>query len=179
MTKSPPTNSSYWVVPQKLLAGAYPGAAEADAHRQKIEQLLDGGVQVFLSLMEADETNHEGKRFTPYEAEVLTQNPEAKCVRFPIVDCDVPTQSEMSEILDAIDSYHENGKAVYVHCWGGVGRTGTVVACWLLRKGLATTENVFEVLQQLRQHDRERGFRRSPETDIQWQFVREWKKFAS
>lgn len=179
MIHPPPTSSSYWVVPQKLLAGVYPGAAEANAHRQKIRQLLAGGVRVFLSLMEADETNHEGKHFNPYEREVLAQDPDAKCVRFPIVDCNIPTRATMTEILDAIDSYHENGQAVYVHCWGGVGRTGTVVACWLLRKGIAMPDNVFEVLQELRQHDQERRFRRSPETDIQWQFVREWNESSS
>ena len=110
---------------------------------------------------------------------MIAQNAEAECVRFPIVDGNIPTQTEMTKILEAIDSYNENDQAVYVHCWGGVGRTGTVIACWLLRKRLASKENVFDVLKQLRQHDQERGFRRSPETDIQWQFVREWNGFAS
>ena len=35
----------------------------------------------------------------------------------------------------AIDEAMSAGKAVYVHCWGGVGRTGTVVGCWLVRHG--------------------------------------------
>ena len=38
----------------KVAAGADPGAAEADAHRQKVEQLLDGGVQVFHNQWQPD-----------------------------------------------------------------------------------------------------------------------------
>ena len=41
----------------------------------------------------------------------------------------------MASILDAIDAALDGGKTVYVHCWGGVGRTGTVVGCWLVRHG--------------------------------------------
>lgn len=29
------------------------------------------------------------------------------------------------------------GQTVYVHCYGGIGRTGTVVGCWLVRHGLS------------------------------------------
>ncbi|MFZ5949388.1 MAG: fused DSP-PTPase phosphatase/NAD kinase-like protein [Candidatus Rifleibacteriota bacterium] len=29
------------------------------------------------------------------------------------------------------------GKPVYVHCWGGLGRTGVVVGCWSRRHGEA------------------------------------------
>lgn len=32
-------------------------------------------------------------------------------------------------ILDAIDARLEAGKSVYVHCWGGIGRTDTVAGC--------------------------------------------------
>jgi protein-tyrosine phosphatase len=35
----------------------------------------------------------------------------------------------MTTILDAIDESMTAGKPVYVHCWGGMGRTGTVIGC--------------------------------------------------
>ena len=60
----------------------------------------------------------------------------------------------MTAILDAIDTSLTGGRLVYVHCWGGVGRTGTVVGCWLLRHGLATRDAVLDTLAQLRQHTR-------------------------
>ena len=33
----------------------------------------------------------------------------------------------MTAILNAIDESMTAGKPVYVHCWGGAGRTGTVI----------------------------------------------------
>ena len=80
----------------------------------------------------------------------------------------------MTAILDAIDDSLTAGKPTYVHCWGGVGRTGTVIGCWLLRHGLAEPSNVLEVLMRLRKQDQERRQRMSPETAEQQRFVKSW-----
>ncbi|MFN7629174.1 MAG: hypothetical protein ACK5PZ_20300, partial [Pirellula sp.] len=61
-----------------------------------------------------------------------------------------------------------------VHCYGGIGRTGTVVSCWLLRHGYATNQNVFEILRELRQADEERAWRDAPENEKQKSFVLQW-----
>ncbi len=172
----PPTNSSYWVKTGLLLAGAYPGDAKPEAHRAKIKALLNANVRVFLSLMEADETNHNGAPFVPYDAVVSSEQTEAACVRYPITDLSVPIHMEMLSILDAIDDCHKDGKVVYVHCWGGVGRTGTVIGCWLLRHKLATKDSVFTVLKKLRQADVDRGYRESPENEKQKNFVASWNE---
>lgn len=81
----------------------------------------------------------------------------------------------MTAILDAIDDSLAAGRATYVHCWGGVGRTGTVVACWPLRHAMATQANVLDVLASLRKQDYERGHRESPENAEQRQFVASWR----
>jgi hypothetical protein len=78
-------------------------------------------------------------------------------------------------ILDAIDNSVKAGKPAYVHCRGGVGRTGMVIGCWLLRHGLAEPSDVMDVLMRLRKQDRERGDRMSPETTEQRTFVRQWR----
>jgi protein-tyrosine phosphatase len=57
-----------------------------------------------------------------------------------------------------------SGDKVYVHCQGGIGRTGTVIACLLVEEG----EDAEVVLDRLS----ERG---SPETERQKRFVREWR----
>lgn len=171
---APPTKSSYWVVPGKLLAGAYPGAPNADAHRKKVEDLLNAGVRAFVNLMEEDETNHEGKTFNPYQDLVCSVAPDATCERFAVKDLSVPMVDEMEKILNVIDSHLGNNRIVYVHCWGGVGRTGTVVACWMLRHRLATAEDVLGKLKSLRRQDQERGNRESPETVAQRDFIHAW-----
>ncbi|MHB8974455.1 MAG: protein-tyrosine phosphatase family protein [Pirellulaceae bacterium] len=99
-------------------------------------------------------------------------------IRYSIPDVLVPPPQLMSEILDHIDRSLQANRPVYVHCWGGIGRTGTVIGCWLLRQGLATRDSVLPTLAQLRQHDMERGHRVSPETEAQRQFVLNWREIA-
>jgi protein-tyrosine phosphatase len=95
-------------------------------------------------------------------------------VRFAIQDLSVPSVEQMHTVLDTIDESLEACRAVYVHCWGGVGRTGTAVGCWLLRHGLAEPANVLDTIMELRKQDCERGQRMSPETAGQQRFVKQW-----
>lgn len=178
-SNQPPTASSYWVIPGRLLAGAYPGAANPEDHRKKVNDLVTAGVRVFISLMETDETNHAGDPFVPYVDQVQSLQPDATCIRFPVKDLSVPTVDQMKATLDTIDGHLSANRTVYIHCWGGVGRTGTAVACWLLRHGLASPDNVLSKLGYLRQQDKERGYRSSPETSAQRDFVLSWPESGS
>ena len=171
-TSTPPTTSSYWVVPKLLLPGAYPGDPDPDEHYVKVQSLVGAGIQTFVNLME--EHDHTGKPFVPYQVLAATLCPEVACVRYPIQELSAPTAANMTAILDVIDESLNTGKPVYVHCWGGVGRTGTVVGCWLLRYGLAEPSNVLDVLMRLRQQDQERRNRMSPKSGEQQKFVRQW-----
>ncbi|MHB8865327.1 MAG: protein-tyrosine phosphatase family protein [Pirellulaceae bacterium] len=173
---TPPTPWSYWVVDGQLLAGAFPGALDPLDHRLKIKTLVVAGIRTIINLMEEAESDHHGRPFAAYE-QVATQtaSPEAMdCARYSIRDLSVPRPQLMSEILEHIDRSLADGRPVYVHCWGGVGRTGTVIGCWLLRHGLAKRGRVFTTLTRLRRQDAERGNRMSPETEAQRQFVLNW-----
>lgn len=175
-SSTPPTTSSYWIVPGLLLAGAYPGHPEPDEHRAKVQALVNAGIRTFVNLMEEDEKDGRGKPFVPYRGLACELCSQVESARYPIKDQSVPTPAVMIAVLDAIDESLTSGKPVYVHCWGGVGRTGTVIGCWLLRHRLATSADVLEVLMRLRQQDRERRNRMSPETGEQQKFVREWRE---
>ncbi len=96
-------------------------------------------------------------------------------VRHPIVDVSVPrSPGEMAGILDAIDSALAQGRNVYLHCWGGVGRTGTVVGCWLVRHGRTGNEALAELGELWRGVEKSRYRPVSPETREQREYVRQW-----
>jgi protein-tyrosine phosphatase len=162
------------VVPNRFLAGPFPGHYEDSEHQKKIQTILDVGVRSFVNLMQEHEIDHFGCPFRTYDDLIQQLCPAASFMRFPIADLSVPAVDQMTAILDTIDRCLDEDKLVYVHCWGGVGRTGTVVGCWLLRHGFATPENYLDVLSDLRRQDRLRGHRMSPETGEQQRFVRDW-----
>jgi ADP-ribosylglycohydrolase len=173
----PPTRSSYWVVPGKLLAGSFPGDRDPTRGLPKVKAVLAVGIRTIINLMEEGETNHEHEPFAPYKDLVRELDADVVCIRNPIRDQSTPTPDQLHDILDTIDNAIEQGRAVYVHCWGGVGRTGTVIGCWLLRHGLAIPDDVLAVLQRLRRQDQSQGRRLSPETEGQRDFVRRWKQY--
>jgi hypothetical protein len=160
----------YWVEPDRLLAGEYPGTfAEADT-RERLRTLLECGIRTFVDLTEEDEW------IGPYDgllqAEAATLGVTVTWSRLPIRDMSVPNMEGMRGILDTIARAIAAGSPVYLHCLGGIGRTGTVVACWLAERGLAG-DDVFVTLARLREG---RGRRRSvsPETPAQFEFARAW-----
>src|ERR1700704_2776764 len=93
-----------------------------------------------INLQPSDEVGRGGATFPDLTAELAKHR--IACLRMPIDDMDVLSRDEMVSILDVIDAEHAIGNAVYVHCWGGHGRTGTVVGCWIQRQGIAGSENV-------------------------------------
>ncbi|MFO7839008.1 MAG: protein-tyrosine phosphatase family protein [Desulfosalsimonadaceae bacterium] len=173
-----PFSRSYWVIPGLFLAGEYPGAAQPEAAREKLGRLLDAGVRQIINLMEPHETNFSGNVFVPYEDilhELARQrNISAGVRRFSIPDMRTPGPGKMRQILDTIDSRLARQIPVYVHCLGGLGRTGTVVGCFLLRRGMAHAEDVLEQITRLRSNE-PLAHLPSPEAGIQREFIRRWE----
>ncbi len=126
MTADAPTAESFWVEPGKLLAGAYAGA-ETDAETAaNLGALAAAGVTLIVDL------THESDPLPPYAAHLAAP---MRRVSLPIRDFDVPTLEQLEETLDLIDREVAGGGIVYVHCWGGCGRTGTVISSWLVKHG--------------------------------------------
>ena len=181
MKEKAPFPKSWWVEDGLLLAGCFPGDPDQGEARKKLQGLLDAGVRVFISLQEPEETSPWGP-FAPYMplAEQLAREAgmELEHVNFPIVDLGVPTKEFMAAILEKIRQARSAGRCVYVHCWGGHGRTATVVGCWLREQGL-TGEEALERIADLRRHDPYLAGQRSPQTHAQRKMILEWQPLLS
>lgn len=167
-----PIPNSYRLHDGKLIAGEYPGDTDAASAREKLGALLDAGVTTFVDLTEP----HELVPYAPLLAKMATaRGVEATYIRHSIRDVSVPRSSDvMRGILDAIDAALTDGGVVYVHCWGGVGRTGTVVGCHLVRRGMSGDDALAQVAALFKHMEKYPRRRRSPETDEQDAYVRAW-----
>ena len=166
-----PIRCSYWLVDGQVLAGGYPCSFNPEETRRRLESILDAGIRSFIDL------TFENEGLELYES-VLKQLAEEKQIdveyhRFSIKDHGVPTTALMQDVLRTIREEIAAGRMVYFHCWGGVGRTGTVAGCWLIEDGYSCDEalnRIKELRQGILDYDT-----RSPETDEQEAFVRKWR----
>ena len=155
-----------------LWAGEYPGSSDPAAAQERMERFLDAGISYFINLTEAEE------RSDPYDTLVSTEagkrNTAVTHQRVPIRDYAVPAPQTLAHILDSIDAALGQGSSVYVHCWAGIGRTGTVIGCWLVRHGL-TGEQALDQIAKWRQ-DIPSGGTNSPETIDQRNMILNWSE---
>ena len=166
--QSTPLENSYWVVPGTLLAGEYPRTVELATSRVRLNAMLLTGITRFIDLTTPED------RLEPYEGLLdKASNGQAKRYSFCIRDMSVPTSRElMKSILDTIDQELQSGNGVYVHCWGGIGRTGTVIGCWLKRHGRTDLPELWKTCPKSREYPD------SPQTDEQRRFIADWNEPA-
>lgn len=172
-TEAPPRGpipDSYWLVPGMLLAGEYPGTHGEAETRNKLAKFLDAGIRTFINLTEQHELSSYEHTLQSLAAE---RGIETTHIRQSIRDYGTPRErSQMISILATIRDEITAGRPVYVHCWGGIGRTGTVIGCWLVEQGL-TGDEALQRIAELRLGTPD-GRHRSPESDDQCRYVREW-----
>jgi atypical dual specificity phosphatase len=63
----------------------------------------------------------------------------------PVVDETPPSQAQVDEFVTFVSQMQGQGQAVLVHCQGGYGRTGTMLACYLVSRGWGAEEAMAEV----------------------------------
>jgi protein-tyrosine phosphatase len=160
-TINKPTLFSYQLS-DNVWAGEYPGAPKDKAAQMKIEQMINFGITAFIDLTQEGELN-------PYQHLL----PDGVCYnRFPIRDVSAPVSSEfIDEILKTMNTMLDNGKVIYLHCWGGTGRTGTVGACFLTQKENISAERAIELMRERFADNPKSTRRRTPDTPEQETFI--------
>lgn len=109
-------NSSFFC--ENGLFGAWPT-------QEEVEELEKWGVNVFINL-----ANEKEKKVTPY-----TTSPSTEVISHPIPDRSIPRDKiKFCSLVIEVCRYLSLGKKVYIHCKGGHGRAGMLVAAVLAYK---------------------------------------------
>ena len=163
-----PTDYCNWVIKDQLMAGGYPASVDDDETDELLLTLIrDYGFDTFVCLQEevnahAPERAWRGGRAPrPYMHDIrriMSQHkrdipfPKVDFLHLPIVDGSVTADALIDALCDDLIARIRAGRRLYVHCWGGHGRTGTVVAIILGRmyditcaQALARTQTLHDV----------------------------------
>ena len=101
--------------------------------RKDLEFLHDQGIGGIVSLTE-----------TPLQQALINEF-GFEYRHLPVVDFTAPSMTQIEEFIRFVGEMKRKKKGIVVHCFAGKGRTGTVLACYLVSKGRTAKEAVDEI----------------------------------
>jgi protein-tyrosine phosphatase len=162
-----PLPNSYWVVPGSLLAGEHPAGDAPPEARQRLKLLVRAGIDAFIDLTQVGE-RLDYRPLLPGHVHYL---------RSPIIDTHVPVDpAEMRAIQMHIKAMLAGKRKLYVHCRAGIGRTGTVIGCYLAEQGLDGAEALKQLNRLWRQSARSSSWPKVPQTPEQADYILQWAR---
>jgi atypical dual specificity phosphatase len=131
MISDRPTNFS-WVTEGKLAGSGLPVTED------EFKWVIDKGVR---SIITVREVSLPSRWFDGGDIDYL---------HLTVEDYGAPTMEVLDETVDYIDEKIRTGKAVLVHCAAGKGRTGAVLAAYLIKKENLSAEQAIEKIRLMR-----------------------------
>jgi atypical dual specificity phosphatase len=108
-----------WIVADQL------GACSAPQSQDDLRRLHAEKISLVVNLLE---NGHPEEALAGFAMREL---------HLPVRDFTAPTLDQIEAAVTAIDAAHGAGERVVVHCAAGIGRTGTLVACYLVSAGMS------------------------------------------
>jgi atypical dual specificity phosphatase len=116
-----------WIDEPRLAALACPETEE------DLQWLREHGVEVLVSLTE-EPLRHD-----------WVENAGMLVFHVPIEDMEAPSQEQLDKCVSAIEKANANNMGVGVHCGAGLGRTGAVIAAYLVHQGRSARDAISRV----------------------------------
>ena len=116
-----------WVLEGKLAGLARPQSEDS------LKLLKSKGVEALVSLTE-----------DPLDPAMLEKY-QIQAVHLPIPDFTAPSLDQLDQAVRSIDVFLDQGQKVGVHCGAGLGRTGTILAAYLVSKGASAGEAISQI----------------------------------
>jgi atypical dual specificity phosphatase len=144
----------HWIVPGRLAGCAEPGVFSAIDYDMGLLHTI--GITHLITLTEKD-----------LDQNALARN-KLSNLHLPIYDREAPSMAQTYMLVRRMQVLLDQGAVLAVHCHAGIGRTGTILAAWLIREGGLNASHAIERLRTI--------CRTYVQTQIQEQFLQNFEQ---